>query len=153
MRLNAFLILALILPGLVFSVTHTVKLDGSGDFTAIQAALDASIEGDSVLVYPGRYYENVAIQTNGISLISLEATTGNPSYIDSTIVDGNSVSSVIAVGQNRQNVFVRGFRLTNALGNGINFGPSSQASLTNCHITGNTASNGGGIGIASPNVS
>ena len=78
MHLHALVILALLLPGLIFSLTHTVKLDGSGDFTSIQAALNASIQGDTVLVYPGRYFENVVIQTNGISLISLEALSSDP---------------------------------------------------------------------------
>ena len=152
MRITALMLLALLLPGLIFSVTHTVKLDGSGSFLSIQAALDASSPGDTVLVYPGRYYENVIIQTNNISLISLEALTGDLAYIDSTVIDGNNVYPVARVDQNRQNISVRGFTLTNGLGNGINFGPSSIAVLTNCHIMNNTASKGAGISVASATV-
>ncbi|HOY85576.1 MAG TPA: hypothetical protein PLQ80_09815 [Candidatus Syntrophosphaera sp.] len=157
MRLNAFLILALMLPGLVFSVTHTVKLDGSGDFTAIQAALDASAQGDTVLVYPGRYFENVVIQTNGISLISLEALTNNPAYIDSTIVDGMVLSPCIRVIQSRTEIYIRGFSFTNGLnigaGGGMLFSSGSVAYVTNCKVHGNTASSGGGINVIGASVS
>ena len=146
--LITLLTLALLIPGMALGITRIVKLDGSGDYTSIQAALNAAQSGDTVLVYPGRYYENLTIQTNNLSLISLEAQTNNPAYIDSTIIDGTRTTSVVAVGQNKQNITVRGFTITNGKGNGINFGPSSIAFLTNCHIMNNIASNGGGISVA-----
>jgi hypothetical protein len=37
------------------AVIRTVALDGSQDFTVIQDAVEASTDGDSVLVYPGTY--------------------------------------------------------------------------------------------------
>jgi pectin methylesterase-like acyl-CoA thioesterase len=139
------------LPGLAFSVTHTVKLDGSGDFTAIQAALDASAQGDTVLAYPGRYYENLTIPTDHISLISLEAITNEEAYIDSTIIDGNRISSVIIVGFNRQNISIRGLSLVNSKGNGLGIAQSS-VTVTNCRITDCLASNGAGIYIGGSTV-
>ena len=43
------------------AITYTVKTDGSGDYTVIQTAIDASTtaNGDTVLVYPGTYTENM----------------------------------------------------------------------------------------------
>ncbi len=35
--------------------THVVAADGSGDFTTIQAAVEAAADGDSIAVRPGRY--------------------------------------------------------------------------------------------------
>ncbi|MGC9361426.1 MAG: FlgD immunoglobulin-like domain containing protein [Candidatus Syntrophosphaera sp.] len=156
MRLNAFLILALLLPGLLFSLTHTVKLDGSGDFTSIQAALDASTPDDTVLVYPGRYFENLVIQTNSISLIGLEAITNNPAYIDSTIVDGGHLSHSIKVSRGRSNVNIRGFSFTNGLsfgsGGGVVFSSGTSSIITNCKVFGNTANSGGGISTIGASV-
>lgn len=42
----------------------TVKQDGTGDYTTIQAAINAAVAGDIVDVYPGEYDENVALTKN-----------------------------------------------------------------------------------------
>ena len=84
------LILMVILPCLAFSTTLNVKQDGTGDYTVIQTAIDAANPGDTVLVYPGRYFENLTIGTDNLTLMSLEGTTGDPAYIDTTIIDGAS---------------------------------------------------------------
>ena len=56
------------------STTLTVKQDGSGDWTTIQSAVNASADGDTVLVWPGTYYENVNFNGYGITIASLELT-------------------------------------------------------------------------------
>ena len=43
------------LPGLSPGATIVVDAAGGGDFTNIQAALDAAADGDRVLVRPGTY--------------------------------------------------------------------------------------------------
>jgi len=139
------------IPCLIAGVTHTVKLDGSGDFTIIQAALDASSPGDTVLVYPGRYFENLTIQTNNISLMSLEALTGDMAFIDSTVIDANMQSSCLFIGMNKQNISVRGFTFTHGKGTGVGIGQSS-VSMNNCKIYGCIANNGGGMIIAGSSV-
>ncbi len=141
------LILAVLAPYLVFAATITVKLDGSGDYSVIQAALDVANPGDTVLVYPGRYYENLTMQTNNVILMSLEGTTGNPAYIDSTVIDGCNLDRCVRIMQS--SIVVRGFSITQGLSNGAGGGISiSQASaVINCKIYDNTASAGGGVNI------
>ena len=142
-------IILLILPCLAWGITHCVKQDGSGDYAAIQAALDASSPGDTVLVYPGRYFENLIIQTNGISLISLEALTGNEAYIDSTIVDGAMTNPCLRVYQAVISISIRGFSFTNGLnvgsGGGVLVSSGSSSTILNSKVYGNAASYGGGI--------
>ena len=144
-------IILLTLPCLAFGIVHRVIQDGSGDYTLIQAALDACNPGDTVLVYPGRYYENLIIQTNDVSLISLEAITGSEVYIDSTIVDGTMQSPTLSIYVNRQNISVRGLSFTNGKGTGIGIAQTSTT-LTNCKIYGCIASSGGGLIIAGSTV-
>ncbi|MCB5260286.1 MAG: hypothetical protein WCS58_07525, partial [Candidatus Cloacimonadaceae bacterium] len=40
------------------AVTRIVDITGAGQYTSIQPAINASSPGDSVLVYPGRYFES-----------------------------------------------------------------------------------------------
>jgi len=146
-RLYILIILAAIIPCYATAVTRTVKLDGTGDYTSIQAAIDAADPGDTVLVYPGRYYENLSIQTNDINLMSLEGSTGDPAYIDSTIIDGNRLDRCINARQS--NCTMRGFCVTGglAIGAGGGISISEKASVINCKIYDNTSRTGGGINI------
>ncbi|MGI6198745.1 MAG: hypothetical protein ACOYIS_06455, partial [Candidatus Cloacimonadaceae bacterium] len=126
------------------TVTRTVALDGSQQYTSIQAALSASSPGDTVLAYPGRYLENISIQVNGVTIVSLEAITGNLVYIDSTIIDGCRASRGILVDDNIRNISIRGFSITDSRV-GIVLGENSTSSITNCHVFGNYAPYGGGV--------
>ncbi|MFW5628053.1 MAG: hypothetical protein ACOCG6_02315 [Candidatus Cloacimonadaceae bacterium] len=141
------LIMLCLLPQILLSHTLIVKQDGSGDYTRIQDALDAANPGDTVLVYPGRYFENLEINKNNIILKSLEATTGDSSYIDTTIIDGNNVGRCVA--SRMPNFLIRGFSITNGItdgaGGGGGIGISEKADIINCNIYGNQAYNGGGI--------
>ena len=63
-------------------------------FTTIQPALDASVDGDTIIISPGTYYENIIVNTN-IVLASEHLLTNDTSYISSTIIDGGGLSRVI----------------------------------------------------------
>ncbi len=77
--------------------------------STIQAALNAASSGDTVLVQPGTYTENITWPaTNGIKLISAGDTTN-------TIIDGGSSGRVIDMssGTIDTTTVIRGFQLTN----------------------------------------
>ena len=57
MRIWMLALGVLIVSTTVQAKVWTVEKDGSGDFTVIQDALDASADGDTVLVGPGRFDE------------------------------------------------------------------------------------------------
>ena len=74
--------------GILQGTTITVDIEGTGDYTSIQEGINASSDGDTVLVYPGRYFENTDLDGKTITLASLEITTGNRDYIHTTILVG-----------------------------------------------------------------
>ncbi len=47
---------------------YVVATDGSGDFTALQAAVDAAAPGDEILVKPGIYRERVVVHRDGLRI-------------------------------------------------------------------------------------
>lgn len=75
------------------------------DFSSIQAAVDNSYPGDTILVYPGVYVENVKIGVEDLALIS---ASGSPS--DSIVQAPSSSDDVFSVTAN--GVGINGFRIS-----------------------------------------
>ncbi|MCH2133657.1 MAG: hypothetical protein MK116_07895 [Phycisphaerales bacterium] len=69
------------LAGTAAADTIYVAQDGTGDYTTIQAAMNAAQDGDEILIYPGTYYERPVISGKSLSLIGLSGR-------DVTIIDG-----------------------------------------------------------------
>jgi len=142
-----------------FAVTLNVAIDGSEQYISIQAAIEAASNGDTVLVHPGRYIENIDYIGKSITVCSLEATTNDSTYISQTIIDGNRNGSCVAFRNAEQNATLRGFTITNGTGfltydeltrgGGVlinnAYMTEGSVSLTNCVITGNHAGMGAGI--------
>ncbi len=138
-----------------------VSLDGSQPFSSIQAAVVASVHGDTILVHPGRYIENVDYVGKNITIASLELTTGNPAYRDSTIIDGNQSGSVLKSTTATSNAGIYGFTLTKGSGSALTYYQGVQVNLgggiavhyatsfcvSNCIVEHNLAYWGGGIWI------
>jgi len=137
------------------STTWEIKQDGTGDFTTIQEGIDASVDSDTVLVYPDIYYENIIYNGKNITVASLELTTGDEAYIDSTIIDGQRLDSCVLVNDQETDANIQGFTITNGQGHqdqywysrggGILIYDHSAFNITNCMIKRNYAVSGGGI--------
>jgi hypothetical protein len=117
------------------------------DYPAIQQGIDASVNGDTVLVQPGTYVENINFNGHNIVLGSLFMITGDTTYIYSTIIDGDETGRVIQIanGENN-NAVVSGFTIQNAFsgnGGGIYCSGSSPQILNNI-ITNNVSHGFGG---------
>ena len=65
------------------------------DYPTIQAGINASTDGDTVLVQPGTYVENINFNGHNVVLGSLFLTTGDTAYIAETVIDGDSSGSVV----------------------------------------------------------
>jgi len=59
------------------------------DFPRVQSAIDSAKDGDTVLVAPGRYYENLVFKGRNIVLASEFARNRDRSLIERTILDGS----------------------------------------------------------------
>lgn len=152
LRILAFLVTIMSLLPALEALTRIVDIDGAGQYTSIQAAINESAPGDTILVYPGRYLENISIiQKSNISVISLEATSGNPTFIRSTIIDGQAISWGMWIRQNSQNITIRGFSITNCKA-GLGVSENSVATIRNCDIYGNKSYNSAGFGARSSTV-
>lgn len=150
---NTFLVITLLYANFSISEVITVKQDGSGDFTTIQQAVNYASDGDSVLVWPGRYYENIVINDKSITVGSLTLTTGLTSYVGQTIIDGNYQASCISLRNCLEGVTINGFTIVHGSGTlwgyicgGGMFIFDSKAEIYNCRIKDNKVSGyGGGI--------
>jgi len=87
----------------------TVKQDGTGNFTTITAAVDAAGDGSTIIVSPGTYTENIAIEDKSITLKS----TDGPA---TTIVkpNTNSVPILWLKGSLDKHSTIQGFTLKDA---------------------------------------
>ena len=118
------------------------------DQTTIQAAINVAVNGDTILVMPGTYVENISFNGKLITVGSLFLTTQDTTYISSTIIDGNSSGSVVIFNnsENSASILV-GFTIKNGnstWGGGIHCEEASP-SLNNLYIVNNYADYGGGI--------
>ncbi len=134
--------------------TIIVDINGIGDYTTIQEGIDNSLNGDTVLVYPGTYYENINYNGKNITVASLYITTLGDSFIHRTIIDGNQNGSVVTFENGEDTTAVLcGYTIEN--GSGKPYGSSSRGggifcdnshpNVRNCIISRNRAGSGGGI--------
>ena len=143
----------------LFSQIITVKQDGTGDFTTIQEGINASVDGDTVLVYPGTYYENILYGGKEIILASLFLTTQDKNYINSTIIDGNQNGSCVRIASGEdEGTVLCGFTIQNGtgysddlIGGGL-YIKNSSIIIKFCIIKNNFARYGGGIYCDNSNI-
>jgi hypothetical protein len=153
-------VLIAILPFMLSAVMITVNQDGSADFTVVQEAIQSAADGDTVLVYPGTYYENIDFLEKSISLMSLAIITGDEQYIEQTVLDGNQAGSVIFIFFS-DTAYIGGFTITGGIGQqyppgvgsdvlcgGGIFTMYTELTVENCIIRDNRAEVGGGISFS-----
>ncbi|MBT4391207.1 MAG: hypothetical protein HOD35_00950, partial [Euryarchaeota archaeon] len=132
---------------------YTVKQDGTGDYTTIQSGVNGIDDGDTLLVHPGTYYENIMITKQ----IVLESEDG----AGSTIIDASGSGTVLKLNNFstadyygypdiHSDIIVDGFTIQNgsSIGSGNTSGGIiigvSNSIVKNCVIKNNNSHDGGG---------
>jgi hypothetical protein len=123
--------------------------DDTGDgteespFETIQRGIDASSNGDTVLVQPGTYVENINYNGKNITVGSLMLITGDTSYISQTIIEGQGLDgpwweneTVLFESQEDSSAVFQGFTINNGIiaAKQYNFPYGSSPTLTNLII-------------------
>ena len=168
----------LLISSMVLNAGATI-LHVPGSFSTIQLAINASSHGDTIVVSPGTWYENINFRGKKILLTSLYYLTSDTTYILSTIINGSNpvhpdtASCVIFNSGEDSTAILQGFTITQGHGTkwldihgaglyreggGILIELSSPTvrhnMITNnfaTNVTGVTSSGGGGIRIGDGN--
>ena len=115
------------------------------DFETIQAGIARAEDGDTVLVQPGRYVENIDFSGKEIIVASEYLMTGEQVYVVATVIDGNENTNVVTFRRwEAENSVLIGFTIQNGgneiggnvLGDGI-YCIDSHPTILNCVISNN----------------
>ncbi|MBT6686247.1 MAG: T9SS type A sorting domain-containing protein [Bacteroidetes bacterium] len=86
-------------------------------YSTIQAAIDSSTNGDTIIAQSGTYLENINFNGKNIVLASEYFLTGDTMYIDSTIINGNQNGSCVVFENGEDTTaLLSGFTITNGSG-------------------------------------
>jgi predicted outer membrane repeat protein len=139
------ILIALFICSPAFSITIYIPTD----YAHIQTGINASLDGDTIIVEPGIYLENINFNSKKIVLGSLFLSTDDTSYISETIIDGDSAGSVIIFAdQEDSNTIITGFTIRNGYtisrGGGISCIGAVNPVISHNKIIDNAAESAGG---------
>ncbi len=151
MRLSRiFSVITIMALGLNASLLVANIINVPGDQPNIQAAINASSTGDTVLVQAGTYYEHINFNGKAITVGSLFVTSGDENYISTTIINGSGSGSCAKFNSGETSASVlSGFTITNGYayyGAGINCYSASSPTLSYLVIANNNGEPGDSYG-------
>jgi hypothetical protein len=118
MRKRYLLFILAFAPTILKAITISVPADKP----KIQTAINAASNGDTILVSPGTYYENINFNTKNVFLTSYYLYDNDTSYIRRTIINGSNPNSpdtascIIIINKQDSTCVVQGFTITGGKG-------------------------------------
>lgn len=120
MRNNKTLLVILLV--FLYQSASALIINVPGNYSTISAALRSASNGDTILVEPGTYFENLNFRGKKVVLTSRFYISGDLSYINSTIINGSapsqpdSASVVIFSNGEDSTTVIQGFTITGGSG-------------------------------------
>jgi hypothetical protein len=117
MKKLTFFLICLVITANCRADIIIVDDNGPADFDNIQAAIDDANNGDTIIVQPGLYQENINFLGKNITLTGTNPMDSN--IIVETVIDGNSNGSVVTfAGTESADCILAGFTIINGTGTG-----------------------------------
>ncbi|MCB2222357.1 MAG: right-handed parallel beta-helix repeat-containing protein [Bacteroidetes bacterium] len=122
--------------------SHAVIINIPADQPTIQAGINLAMDGDTILVHPGTYFENINYNGKNLTVASLFLKTQDTAYIYQTVINGGGGAlSPVVVFENEEDstAILSGFTLTNGCnfrGGGI-YCMGASPKLSDLNITNN----------------
>jgi hypothetical protein len=147
---------------ILFSSLSGKVLQVPGQYSTIQAGINSASRGDTVLVAPGTYFENIKFRGKRIVVGSRFLLDNNLNWVRTTIIDGghplypDSASVVLFKSTEDSTTVLAGFTITNGvgtlvpgsfLGGGVLVTGGSAPTIRFNIIRNNNAVIGGGIAV------
>ena len=111
-------------------------------YVSFQSEIDAASDGDTILVAPGTYEGNINFNGKNVVVASEYVTTGDTSYISTTIIDAKQNGSVVRFENNETNqAALIGFTITGGYavkGAGVYISGGAEPTLSNLRVLGNS---------------
>ncbi|MDP8210995.1 MAG: choice-of-anchor Q domain-containing protein [Candidatus Stygibacter australis] len=165
--MKILMIILMTLPVILMANVWTVNWDGGADFSSIQPAIDEAVNNDTIIVYPGEYFENLVISNKSLSLLGNQIESGDIFQAEDVIIHGDQSASAVFV-ENSDDFVINGFVIMNnypdnsiiyseefnyVRGGGIAFRNNCEdVEIRNCVIKNCLAYVGGGIFAETENI-
>ncbi|UCD50596.1 MAG: right-handed parallel beta-helix repeat-containing protein [Phycisphaerales bacterium] len=108
------IIASLVVVVLAGSSLSAAVLNVPSEYPSIQEAIDASSDGDRVVVAPGLYYER--INFNGKNIVLTSTDPNDPRIVGYTIINADGEGSVVTFENGENDAVLTGFTITGGAG-------------------------------------
>jgi hypothetical protein len=119
--MNKTLLLSFLIVCCFFSIRANI-ITVPTNYSSIQLAINASVDGDTIVILQGTYFENINLKGKKILLTSLFYLSNDTTYISSTIINGSQPvqpdtgSCVLMISGEDSTTILQGFTITGGTG-------------------------------------